>query len=225
MSTSHNHFETVFKNSCLIRPINPATQLPATTLDYTSHDKPVEYFLDRHFEKSGKHKSSLDHPEFIGSPASQTNNPISSEIYDQKDLPNLLQNDTKFYRHLQELRHENKKTLKMLETVYKSRQNENGLSNSKKNPSNFISSMRQDQDREKNSKLVQSMYDSITSSADQGRCSEDQRSCSEDQRSCSDHIEEISDAADEFRAEPFNSWQHLGMHIFPLIIDLCKNNA
>ncbi len=168
MLASTNHFASAFKNNCLVRPRKPDTQLPITDLEssinYDSaataqqlhqQDKDTVFLKEQNYE-GVESRNETKHDSIKQQRKSKR------QIYEISDLPNLLQSDDKFYKHLQELRHENKKTLKMLEKFYRPVTQADLDRKSQVKSSDFIERMKYDEKNESNSKFVSSMYDSIT---------------------------------------------------------------
>eukprot|EP00794_Sanderia_malayensis_P019971 gene19971-21926_t len=162
MQASSNHFASSFKNNCVVRPRKPDTQLPTTELESSMN-----------YENSEKNKSRLyvkdDNDELNGMSyeVEQENQGRDGrkKIYEVQDLPKLLLSDDKFYKHLQELRHENKKTLKMLEKFYRPVTDADQEKAARPMPMDFIEKMKQDQQIENNSKFVNGLYDDIGTQA------------------------------------------------------------
>ena len=166
---SSDHFAAVFKHRCISRPRNPDTNLPLTTDDVINDES-------SYTESSLKNEDRLLHERQLDEELERNRSDLNkdedqavtskTEIGDyhskllENDLANLLQDDTKFYKHLQALRLENKKTLKMLEKFYHSRPRGPGG----KEPKDFVTKMRNEVDAEKDALFAKKVYNSITNS-------------------------------------------------------------
>ena len=175
MTTSNGHFLTTFKNSCVARPRHPDTRLPVTSNETVNEDNGsigtgyqnkkdklaqslLEIKIDEELERN-----RLDCNELNGNALkerSKTDKGKSNLVSYDQDLSNLLQDDEKFYRHLKALRHENKRTLKMMEKFYYTRPQEK----TPKIAEDLISKMKQEADSEESHLFVHKVYDSITNS-------------------------------------------------------------
>lgn len=168
---SNNHFATVFKHNCISRPRNPGTNIPLTTDDviynedsYTeSTESPLKNEERLMYEKQLDEELERNRSDMNKDDQDETSK-VEIEDYHSKlldnDLAHLLQDDVKFYKHLQALRLENKKTLKMLEKFYHSRpRGSNG-----KEPRDFVTKMRNEVAAEKDVLFANKVYDCIASS-------------------------------------------------------------
>ena len=167
--SSRSHFATAFKNNCISRPRHPETNLPLT-IEEANQEKGLhsessvekekrllqERQLDEELERNRSDLNTDDSEEITGT---ESKDPHSMLL--ENDLTNLLQDDAKFYQHLQTLRLENKKTLKMLERFYKSRPRSRDTSD---RPGDFLTSMRNEVDAEKDALFANRIYDSIANS-------------------------------------------------------------
>jgi len=139
MSSAHN--TASFRNSCVVQPRNPKTKRPATSLERESLEFANRISSGTHISNAQLSQtpkevlnSSLlndyytpDLKDFEGK-YRQINHRVSTEAEEkgserlhqtsQVDLKNLINDDDKFFSHLQALKAENKKTLKSLERLY-----------------------------------------------------------------------------------------------------------
>ncbi len=160
MAASVDHFSSAFKNCCLVRPRKPETQLPMTdqeSLTYNDGHQPISSPSDsekaleatRMREEKEKGKSILK------------NKTKKEEMYEINELPHLLKSDDKFYKHLHELRQENKKTLKMLEKLYKRGTETGEQSFYSKNSTDLVRKMKYDEEYDNRDKFIQGVYEDI----------------------------------------------------------------
>ena len=169
--SSQNHFATAFKNNCMSRPRHPETNLPLTTEEALNggntsvNESSLEMQKRLTYERQLDEELERSRADFNTGEDEEEHEKTESGKYHSKiidnDLTNLLQDDTKFYKHLQALRLENKKTLKMLERFYHSKPRSKEPS---KPPRDFISKMKHEVDAEKEDILANKIYDSIASS-------------------------------------------------------------
>ncbi|XP_066917062.1 protein FAM161B-like [Clytia hemisphaerica] len=121
---SSSHFISNFRNSCVIQPRSPSTRLPTTVLERDSLD-----FANRISSGIGRKtnpstENVLNSYEATSSVLDQCKSPTgenSRNRLHQKsptELKNLINDDDKFFSHLQALKKENKKTLNSLEKLY-----------------------------------------------------------------------------------------------------------
>jgi len=167
--SSRSHFATAFNNNCVSRPRHPETNLPLT-IEEANQEKGLynessfekerrllhERQVDEELERNRSDWYTDDNEEIA---RTESKNPHTMLL--ENDLTNLLQDDTKFYQHLQALRLENKKTLKMLERFYKSRPRSKDAGD---RPRDFLTSMRNEVDAEKDALFANRIYDSIANS-------------------------------------------------------------
>lgn len=139
-----------FKNSCVIAPREPSTGLPTTSLDRESYDNfqigkaksaskklnnstrnlthsQKETVIDQYqtlsseFSQAGKQGSKFT--SFKNQSEKKFSNNSLNELlpFDNVVLNDLINDDEKFFQHLQILKEENKKTLKKLQHLYRSK--------------------------------------------------------------------------------------------------------
>ena len=145
------HSVASFKNSCVIVPREPCTGLPTTRLDRESYDNfqigkaksasskklnnstpnlthsQKETVIDQYqtpsaefsqVGKQGRRRTSFNNQ----SERKFSNNSLNELLpFDNVVLNNLINDDEKFFQHLQILKEENKKTLRKLKHLYHSK--------------------------------------------------------------------------------------------------------
>ena len=172
MASSNNHFAAAYKNSCISRPRHPNTNLPLT-MEETAKDEssykesPLKKETRLMFER--QLDEELERSRLDLYTEEDEHEATVAEIEDfhskvlENDLTNLLQDDAKFYKHLQVLRLENKKTLKMLEKFYRSRPRSRSRETNEK-PRDFVTKMKSEFNEEKDAAFANSVYFAITNS-------------------------------------------------------------
>eukprot|EP00795_Rhopilema_esculentum_P003093 gene3093-1383_t len=229
MTTSSSHFLTTFKNSCVARPRHPDTRLPVTSNEAVNEDNGsigtsyqskanklaqslLEIKLDEELERNRLDCNALNSKALDESSTTDKgkNNLVS---YDQ-DLSNLLQDDDKFYKHLKALRHENKRTLKMMEKYYYTRPREKTPQSAK----DLISKMKQEADSEESHLFVHKVYDSITNSNQEDNAlNQEDLEVAEDQVHDFTASEQMNDlSSSESEEDPRKQWpRHYTENILP----------
>lgn len=148
--SSTTHFTSSFRNSCVSQPRDPKTKLPTTILERDSLDfanqigagltnntaptisesvlgsfqAPSSVF--NQYYTQYKQENNDDKYLSSGSKVKEKNldqKPPDIHQTSQIELKNLINDDDKFFTHLQALKAENKKTLKSLEKLYNRTQN------------------------------------------------------------------------------------------------------
>ena len=178
---SSPHFSASFRNSCVIAPRHPKTNLPTTVVERKSFDfselnnsgrqKESKYSKQSKFNRDKRRSGSKSeqviesyqaspsvynniqgrYNSFSNKKTSKSQRPLTAppgsdneldqdngfSLFDSRDsvdIHNLINDDDKFFAHLQALKSENKKTLKSLETLYNSslRESVNGYNSSQR---------------------------------------------------------------------------------------------
>ena len=126
---SSSHFISNFRNSCVIQPRSPSTRLPTTILERESLDFANRIASGIHHKTNPSAENVLNSYEATSSVLNQCNgvSKKSSTGGESRnrlhqtsptELKNLINDDDKFFSHLQALKKENKKTLNSLEKLY-----------------------------------------------------------------------------------------------------------
>ena len=145
------HSVANFKHSCVIAPREPSTGLPTTRLDRESYDNfqigktksasskklnnstqnlshsQKETVIDQYQTPSVEYSQVDNQGRRLASFNNQSERKFSSSSlndllpFDNAVLNNLINDDEKFFQHLQILKEENKKTLKKLKHLYHSK--------------------------------------------------------------------------------------------------------
>ena len=137
MSTTA-HYTSRFRNSCVKQPRNPTTKLPTTVLERESLDfasrieagltnassvvenvfqTPSSVF-NQYYTKEEQNQEKKKKQSTIKGDFSTDQRPPDIHHTSQGKLKNLINDDDKFFSHLQALKAENKKTLRSLEKLY-----------------------------------------------------------------------------------------------------------
>lgn len=164
-----NHFASAFKNNCVTRPRHPDSNLPLTKDEalflQTASQGPGliekekrllhEEELDEELERNRTDIIREDHNDTVRVDSDQSH----SKRFDN-ELSNLLQDDAKFYKHLQALRLENKKTLRMLERFYHTKSHVH----QDDQPRDLVSRMRNEAEVERDDLFARKVYNAVTNS-------------------------------------------------------------
>ena len=147
MTMKSAHFASSFKQSCVIAPRQRGTKLPTTELERSMNGD--DFNEDEHFNPDSDYQEVLyDESEAVNSrppaakvmPKAKSDQSMSfrNQSFSQEELSELLRDDDKFFDHLQELKRENKKTLKALERLYKYQAEERELKQTGSRPKGSI---------------------------------------------------------------------------------------